>query len=173
MKRARDVSNDFMVCWNTREGRLTSVYPRSFLAKYSGFFAGLFRNSHEDHVEVNLPYPKDIIKALFKHLDGHSLNLSMREEAMLYEVISFLILESPYDTIENDGFEQFYCAWCSRPCDGTPCTAKRWFLLHGRQQCAVCLESIQYCECTTHSNPHCSDFKWVRAFQNRPESVDI
>ena len=87
MKRARDKSDDFLVWWNTREGRLTSVYPRSFLAKYSGFFAGLFRNSHSEHVEIKLQYPRDVIKCLFKHLDGETLNLTLRKEAMLKEVM--------------------------------------------------------------------------------------
>ena len=165
MKRSRDGADDFTVWWHTREGRATSIYPRSFLAKYSGFFAGLFRSEHKNHVEINLPYPKNIIIALFSHLDGEILNLTSREEALLREVLDFLIMESPFDSIENDGFEQYSCAWCSHPCDGTPCTAKRWFLMNGRQQCANCLESIQYCDCT-HSNPHCSDLKWVREFQN-------
>ena len=165
MKRARDDSDDFLVWWHTRDGKMTSMYPKSFLAKYSGFFAGFFRNSQENYVEVKLPYPKDIIKALFKHLDGETLNITTREETMLEECLSFLCMEAPYDKIENEGFEQFYCAWCSNTCDGSICTAKRWFLLNGRQICAICCESIQYCDCE-HRNRHCSDLKWVREFQN-------
>ena len=165
MKRARDDSDDFLVTWNTREGTLTSTYPRSFLAKFSGFFAGLFRASHETNVQIKLPYPKNTIKALFKHLDGETLNMTVREEAMLLEVISFLCLEEPFDKIENEGFEREFCAWCSKPCDSSVCTAKRWVLLNGRQICPYCCESIQYCDCR-HEHTHCSDIKWVKEFQN-------
>ena len=83
------------------------MYPRSFLAKYSGFFAGLFRNSHSEHVEIKLPYPRDVIKCLFKHLDGETLNLTLRKEAMLKEVVDFLILEEPFVTSISEKVKSF------------------------------------------------------------------
>lgn len=168
MKRTRDDSDsDFLVWWQTRDGRLTSVWPRSYLAKYSGFFAGLFRSSHIDHVEIKMPYPKDIVKCLFRHLDGESINVNPRQQAVLEEAIDFLILEPPFDVVDNQGFERNICGWCTQEMDNSICKAKRWRMLNDRQQCAICCEQVQFCECDWVSMklPHDDDPERVRQFQ--------
>tara|TARA_B100001287_G_scaffold251344_2_gene232499 strand:+ start:3462 stop:3971 length:510 start_codon:yes stop_codon:yes gene_type:complete len=165
MKRELEDIDEFTVGWKTRGGILVEKkYSRKFLAKYSGFFAGFMRNSHCNYVDIKLPYPREIIQSLFKHLDGEVVNLSNRQEIMLREIIDFLALEDPYCNIQNDGFEESLCAWCSKICDTSICTAKRWFVFNGRQQCPLCAESVQYCVCV-HENQHCSNIDWVSDYK--------
>ena len=175
MKRARDDCDDLLVSWHTRDGRVTSTWPRSFLAKHSGFFSGLFRSHDSEnlsgHVNIRLSYPKEIVELLFKHLDGEQISATGRQEAVLKEAIDFLILEPPFDVVDNQGFEKSFCAWCSKEADNSICLAKRWFMVESnginRQQCPICCELIQFCECdhVSFQNPHCDDFRWVRAFK--------
>ena len=119
------------------------------------------------------------MKLLFKHLDGELLSgVTDRQESLLREAIDFLILEPPFDVINNEGFEKSYCAWCTKEADESICLAKRWFMVESngvkRQQCPVCCEFTQICECNYASfqNPHCSDFRWVRAFKYNLDLAD-
>ena len=169
MKRARDeaIGEEFVVSWITREGRVQGVYPRSFLAKYSAFFQAQFRFSEMEQIEIKLPYPKATIKNLFRHLDGETLNITLGEEALLQGAIDFLILESPFDKIDNQGFDLRLCSWCSKEVDNSICLAKRWIIFNDQQQCAICCKAMNLCDCdwASFKNPHTDDNKWVRNFR--------
>ena len=176
MKRARDDDDEVTIRWKTRDGNetrlTTNIYSKFFLRRYSGFFDGYFRNDEGSSVNINLVYPTDIVKNLFKHLDGESLSLTDRQECMLNQLLDFLILKTPYDKVDNVGFEENieYCAWCSKVCDKSPCPAKRWIIVNNRQQCALCCEALQFCHCV-HQNEHCSDYGWVYKFQRRSSLI--
>tara|TARA_Y100000768_G_scaffold388734_1_gene386572 strand:- start:283 stop:804 length:522 start_codon:yes stop_codon:yes gene_type:complete len=168
MKRARGDSGMINIRWKTREGELSSTWPRAFLEKYSGFFAGFVRTEDgKEDVVINLPYSRECIKNLFKHLDGESLSISERQETMLKECVDFLLLESPYDIIDNIGFERAICFWCCKESDSSICPAKRWRMINGRQQCAICCEHVQICDCNWSELklPHDENAERVKKFQ--------
>lgn len=154
VKRPHEDETGFTINWHTRDGVLTSTYARSFLAKHSEFFAGLFRTSYKEDVDIKLPYPKETIQSLFLHLDGKSQSLTQREELMLSEVIDFLCLDEDYTKVDNVGFLANICYWCSNEADDSFCLAKRWTLVNNRQQCLICCELIQYCACDFARGKH-------------------
>ena len=163
MKRAR-VDEDVIVIWHTKNGRVESTYSKTFLSSVSDFFNGCLK--HEDspsRIDMHLSYPKNVVKNLFHHLDGDIPNVTKLEKEMLYMLIDYLILKSPFDKIETEEADEF-CAWCSALCDDSICRAKRWKMINNRQQCCICAEAIQYCDCI-HENAHCADTEWVEAFR--------
>ena len=176
MKRSRDDS-DFSVYWHVRDGgTVVGSWPRCFLKKYSQFFECLFRSEESrgvesEHVSIRQSYHRDNIKALFRHLDGESLNLTKRGERNVESAIDFLKLNPPFDRIDNNGFEPAMCCWCGGAADGSICRAKRWHLIEidgqNKQQCPVCCLETSKCVCDwlSFENPHCDDAQWVRAFK--------
>lgn len=150
-----------LIKWHSRDGILVKEYTRSFLAEASEFFAGLFRTSYEEEVNIKMPYPASTIENLFLHLDGECVNLTERGEGMLASAINFLILNPPYDTIQNLGYDRNICYWCSKEADDTFCTSKRWTIVQGRQQCLFCCDMVQFCDCDHSKNLHDDNEKRV------------
>lgn len=164
MKRSRDSGDDLILFWHTREGRLSAVYPKSFLGKYSTFFEGYLRQTDSHFCEINLPYSREIVRNVFRHIDGHTVNLTNRQETMVNECVNFLGLLPPYNKVQNDGYEKFYCGFCSFEADSSVCLAKRWILVNGEQQCTMCFGDIRECDCE-HRNEHCTDLDFIERFR--------
>jgi hypothetical protein len=177
MKRTRDdfenddFDKDVVVSWTTREGKLNSIHPKTFLDSYSSFFEALFRFENKNVIEVNFSsYPKDVVRSLIKHLDGEFVNLTVRKEKLLAKLVDFLLLKEEFAIIQNEGYEDATtsCAWCTQKVDGSICLAKRYCIFNDQMICAMCCDPLDICNCDWPSfkNKHCDDMKWVNSFKN-------
>ena len=108
MKRSRDDYSIFSVYWHTLDGGVVvGSWPRSFLKKYSQLFEGLFSSEESsDHVTIRhriseRSYSREVVQAVFRHLDGESLNLTNKEEEEVAKAIEFLKLKPPFHHIDT------------------------------------------------------------------------